>query len=113
MGSCEMIAKEESNPCLSEFIHYNFIELIGKTVSLKKQGENHLGLCPFHSEKTPSFTVNERLKRFHCFGCKESGNGFDFFHKLSKIEGDLVSDVLTEKWVNDALYEAGYPEGRD
>jgi DNA primase len=52
--------------------------------SLKKTGNSYTGLCPFHSEKTPSFTVSPGKNLFHCFGCHASGNAFTF---LSRIEG--------------------------
>lgn len=61
-------------------------EIIGEHVSLKRAGTNLKGLCPFHSEKTPSFTVNPDRKTYHCFGCGEGGDVFSFmmnFHRLS------------------------------
>lgn len=64
-------------------------ELIGEHVSLKRAGTNLKGLCPFHSEKTPSFTVNPERKTYHCFGCGEGGDVFSFmmnFHRLSFAE---------------------------
>lgn len=64
-------------------------ELIGEHVSLKRAGANLKGLCPFHSEKTPSFTVNPERKTYHCFGCGEGGDVFSFmmnFHRLSFAE---------------------------
>lgn len=54
-------------------------------ISLKKRGKNHIGLCPFHSEKTPSFTVNEEKQIFHCFGCGEGGDAVTFLMKIHKI----------------------------
>jgi DNA primase len=63
----------------------NIVELIGKTVSLKKRGKNYLGLCPFHSEKSPSFNVDPVKQYFHCFGCKESGDAISFVMKRDRI----------------------------
>ncbi len=57
----------------------DLFDLVGKFVKLKKSGRNYLGLCPFHSEKTPSFTVSAERQFFHCFGCKKGGNVFDFY----------------------------------
>ncbi|MCX5865608.1 MAG: DNA primase [Deltaproteobacteria bacterium] len=64
-------------------------EIIGEHVSLKRAGTNLKGLCPFHSEKTPSFTVNPDRKTYHCFGCGEGGDAISFmmnFHRLSFAE---------------------------
>ncbi|MFH1020255.1 MAG: DNA primase [Pseudomonadota bacterium] len=64
-------------------------EIIGEHVSLKRAGTNLKGLCPFHSEKTPSFTVNPERKTYHCFGCGEGGDAISFmmnFHRLSFTE---------------------------
>jgi DNA primase len=63
----------------------NLVELIGKSVSLKKAGRNYLGLCPFHSEKSPSFNVDPVKQFFHCFGCKESGDAISFVMKRDRI----------------------------
>jgi DNA primase len=64
----------------------NIVQVISETVSLKKSGKNFQGLCPFHVEKTPSFTVSEEKQMFHCFGCGLGGNVFTFlmhYHHLS------------------------------
>jgi DNA primase len=53
-------------------------DLVSGYVSLKKAGKNHVGLCPFHAEKTPSFSVNTEKQIFHCFGCGVGGNVFKF-----------------------------------
>jgi DNA primase len=62
----------------------DIVDLISESVALKKAGRNHIGLCPFHSEKTPSFTVSFEKQIFYCFGCGTGGNVFAF---LMKKEG--------------------------
>jgi DNA primase len=56
----------------------SIVEVISDHVTLKKTGRNHMGLCPFHAEKTPSFTVSEEKGIYHCFGCQSGGSGFHF-----------------------------------
>ncbi len=53
-------------------------EVIGDFVSLKKRGTNYLGLCPFHNEKTPSFSVSPSKGIYKCFGCGKAGNAINF-----------------------------------
>ena len=57
------------------------VEYISQYVQLKKRGQNYVGCCPFHSEKTPSFTVSPTKGIFHCFGCHESGDLISFVKK--------------------------------
>jgi DNA primase len=54
----------------------SIVEIISDYVTLKKAGRNYLGLCPFHGEKTPSFTVSEEKGIYHCFGCQAGGSAF-------------------------------------
>ncbi len=63
----------------------DLVALVSEYVTLKKAGRNYLGLCPFHQEKTPSFTVSPEKQMFYCFGCGEGGNGFDFLMKASHM----------------------------
>ncbi len=71
----------------------SIVSLINEYVPLKKRGSNWLGLCPFHSEKTPSFSVNEDKKIFHCFGCHETGSAVTF---LMKKEGLTFPEALKD-----------------
>src|SRR5262249_55238843 len=63
----------------------SIVEVISDYVTLKKTGRNHLGLCPFHGEKTPSFTVSEEKGIFHCFGCQTGGSVFHFLMKYDQL----------------------------
>ncbi len=62
----------------------DIVDIISEYVQLKKQGRNYLGLCPFHHENTPSFSVSPDKQVYHCFGCGAGGNAFSF---LMEIEG--------------------------
>jgi len=64
---------------------HDIVEVISGYVQLKKRGKNYLGLCPFHSEKTPSFTVSAEKQMYHCFGCGKGGNIFTFLMEMDKI----------------------------
>jgi DNA primase len=61
------------------------VELVGRSVSLKRAGRNHKGLCPFHDEKSPSFNVNPDRQTFYCFGCQEGGDVFSFLMKTENL----------------------------
>lgn len=60
-------------------------DIIGRYIALQKRGKNHFGLCPFHQEKSPSFSVSNEKNMFHCFGCHESGDVFTFLIKYKNI----------------------------
>lgn len=62
----------------------DIVQVIGDVVELKKAGSRYTGLCPFHAEKTPSFSVNPQGQFFHCFGCGESGDVFSFVMKYNR-----------------------------
>ncbi|MFS0672837.1 DNA primase [Ornithinibacillus sp. 179-J 7C1 HS] len=63
----------------------DIVDTIGEYVQLKKQGRNYLGLCPFHGEKTPSFSVSQEKQIFHCFGCGKGGNVFTFLMEIESF----------------------------
>ena len=69
----------------------DIIEIISAYVELKKRGKNYFGLCPFHGEKTASFSVNSEKQIYKCFGCGVGGGAFNF---IMEIEGlDFISAV--------------------
>ena len=71
---------------ISEIRHRaSIVEVISDYVTLKKAGRNHMGLCPFHGEKTPSFTVSEEKGIYHCFGCQAGGSVFNFLMQYDHL----------------------------
>jgi DNA primase len=72
----------------------DIVEIVGGFVKLKKRGANYLGLCPFHNEKTPSFTVSPSKEIYKCFGCGRSGNTISFI-----MEHEKYSYVEALKWL--------------
>ncbi len=64
----------------------DIVELIGRSVTLKRQGKDYVGLCPFHQEKSPSFHVSPAKQFFHCFGCKKSGDAINFVKFRDRVE---------------------------
>lgn len=75
----------------------SIVDIISDYVQLKRTGTNHVGLCPFHNEKTPSFTVSESKKFFHCFGCGESGNAITFIMKRENLDFREAVVFLADK----------------
>lgn len=64
----------------------DIVDVVGSRVALKKSGKNYSGLCPFHDEKSPSFSVSPDKQFFHCFGCQESGSALTFLMKYERME---------------------------
>ncbi|WHI58705.1 DNA primase [Mammaliicoccus lentus] len=63
----------------------DILDVVSEYVKLEKRGRNYIGLCPFHDEKTPSFSVSEEKQICHCFGCKKGGNVFQFIQEIKDI----------------------------
>lgn len=76
----------------------DIVEVVSETVLLKKAGKNYLGLCPFHSEKTPSFTVNPEKQIFYCFGCGAGGNVFSFVMKQENLSFPEAAHMLARRY---------------
>ena len=75
----------------------NIVEVISEYLPLKKTGSNFKALCPFHQEKTPSFIVSPQKEIFHCFGCGEGGNVFNFLMKHEKLSFIEAVEKLAER----------------
>jgi DNA primase len=76
----------------------DIVELIGQFVQLKRSGQSYMGLCPFHSEKAPSFTVSPSKQMFHCFGCKKGGDLFAFWMTYHQVTFPQALKDLAEKY---------------
>jgi len=74
------------------------VDIIGEVVALKRAGVNLKGLCPFHSEKTPSFTVSPERQTFHCFGCNEGGDVFTFMMKYHRMTFQEALQELARRY---------------
>ena len=85
----------------------DIIDLIDARVKLKKQGKNYHACCPFHNEKTPSFTVNGEKQFYHCFGCGAHGNAIDFLMNYDKLEFVESVEELSAMHNLEVPYEAG------
>lgn len=75
----------------------DIVDVIGEHVALTKQGRNYLGLCPFHGEKTPSFSVSPEKQIFHCFGCHAGGNVFTFLMDIHGYSFQEAAFHLAER----------------
>ncbi|GAB4333174.1 MAG: DNA primase [Desulfobulbaceae bacterium] len=76
----------------------DIVQVIGEYVELRKAGSRFTGLCPFHAEKTPSFSVNPQGQFFHCFGCGESGDVFSFLMKYNRLSFPEALKELARKY---------------
>lgn len=74
----------------------NIVDVIGKRIDLKKAGRNFKALCPFHTEKTPSFIVSPDRQTFHCFGCGKGGSVFDFVMLFDHIDFSEALETLAD-----------------
>ena len=90
----------------------NAVDIISEYVQLRKRGKNYVGLCPFHNEKTPSFTVSDEKQIFHCFGCHTGGNVFKFLMEYKKISFvEAVQEIAEQLGIPLEYQEsAGYEE---
>jgi len=90
----------------------DIVEVVSEAVRLKKTGKNHVGLCPFHTEKTPSFTVNPDKQIFHCFGCGSGGNVFTFLMKHDGVSFPEAVRSLARRYGIELPERAPTPQQR-
>ena len=91
----------------------SIVDVISEYVQLRKRGKNFIGLCPFHTEKTPSFTVSEDKQIFHCFGCHAGGNVYKFlmdYKKISFIEA--VQELAQQQGIEINYDSEAYSEAQ-
>ena len=75
----------------------DIVQVVSSYTHLKRNGQRYIGLCPFHHEKTPSFSVNPQLNLFHCFGCKAGGNIVQFVMEMEKLSFYDAAKSLAEQ----------------
>jgi DNA primase len=87
------------------------VAVVSDYVQLEKRSGRWWGLCPFHQEKTGSFTVNPDLKAYHCFGCHKGGSVFSFVMEMDKLNFPEVVELLAKRFGVEIVYEAGSGPG--
>jgi DNA primase len=92
----------------------DIVEVVGARVTLKRAGSNYKGLCPFHGEKTPSFTVSPSKGFYHCFGCSAHGTAIGFLMEYDNLEFPEAVEALAEMMGLEVPREnVGQPERKD
>jgi len=76
----------------------DIVKIIGECIELKRSGVRFLGRCPFHGEKTPSFSVHAGQQFYHCFGCGESGDVFSFMMKYYNLDFPSALKELAKRY---------------
>ena len=98
----------------------DIVEVVGARVALKRAGSNYKGLCPFHGEKTPSFTVSPSKGFYHCFGCSAHGTAIGFLMAYDNLEFPEAVEALAEMmglevpraWIAAAHHQRNAPRRR-
>ena len=85
----------------------DIVDVVSQYVDLKHRGANYFGLCPFHGEKTPSFSVAPAKQIYHCFGCSTGGNVFSFLMEYQKVSFPEAVKTLADRYNIPIQYEEG------
>ena len=75
----------------------DIVDVISQYVTLKRSGRNFFGLCPFHKEKSPSFSVSPDRQYYHCFGCHKGGDVFNFVSEIERVSFKEALEFLAER----------------
>lgn len=89
----------------------NLVDVAGQYTTLRKRGSTYVGLCPFHSEKTPSFSVNAEKNVFYCFGCGQGGDVFTFVQRIENLSFVEAVEALAQRFGVVVEYEEGVSVG--
>lgn len=76
----------------------DIVEVVGERTELRRVGQRHTGLCPFHDERTPSFSVSQDLGLYHCFGCGESGDTIRFVQQTEGLDFRQAVELLADRY---------------
>ena len=85
----------------------DIVDIVSQEVDLRLRGANYFGLCPFHDEKTPSFSVAPAKQIYHCFGCGNGGNVFSFLMEYQKVTFPEAVIILAARYNIPIEYEQG------
>src|SRR3954454_5472435 len=88
----------------------DMVDLVGTRTDLRRVGTRWTGLCPFHEERTPSFSVNAEHKLYHCFGCGESGDAIKFVRETESLDFVDALEALAERYSVELKREEEDPE---
>src|SRR3954447_4721943 len=88
----------------------DMVELVGARTELRRTGRNWTGLCPFHDERTPSFSVDAEKRLYHCFGCGASGDAFDFVRETEALSFKEAVEQLADRYGVELKREQEDPE---
>ena len=89
------------------------VELVGTRTDLRRVGSRHVGLCPFHDERTPSFSVNAEHKLYHCFGCGASGDAIGFVRETEALDFREAVELLADRYGVELKREAEDPRAEE
>lgn len=96
-GDVDMAARIPEEKIIELRQSVDIVDIISEYVQLKKHGRNYFGLCPFHHENTPSFSVTAEKQIFHCFGCGTGGNVFNFIMEAEGVTFQEAAAIIAEK----------------